>query len=146
MDTSKSFLEKFFYNDRLVILAGIGIVSVVAWIYMAGMNAGAGSQIATHTMHHWRAGNFVTHFVIGTGKTGKWKYQELLKVRSVRYRARIQTVMWSLLTRITESHRMYTSLKAAKTNSGIAAATGSLPGRVPNICRWSGLLNQYLRG
>ncbi|MFC1880154.1 DUF2182 domain-containing protein [Thermodesulfobacteriota bacterium] len=64
MDTSKSFLEKFFYNDRLVVLVGIGIVSIIAWIYMAGMNAGVGSQFSTHTIHHWQAGHFASHFVM----------------------------------------------------------------------------------
>jgi predicted metal-binding membrane protein len=64
MSSSKSLLEKFFDNDRFFVLAGIGIVSVIAWIYMAGMNPGTGSQFPAHSMHHWRAGDFVSHFVM----------------------------------------------------------------------------------
>jgi predicted metal-binding membrane protein len=66
MNTTKSLLEKFFYHDRLVVLAGIVIVSVIAWFYMAGLHGGVGSHLSMHPMQHWQAGDFISHFVMWT--------------------------------------------------------------------------------
>ena len=64
MNNSKSFLEKSLSNDRLIVLAGIAIVSVIAWMHMAGMTLESGFPVSHHAVHHWRFSNFSSHFVM----------------------------------------------------------------------------------
>jgi predicted metal-binding membrane protein len=64
MNNSKSFLEKSLSNDRLIVLAGIAIVSVIAWMHMAGMTFESGSLLSHHSGHHWSASTLLSHFIM----------------------------------------------------------------------------------
>ena len=55
-------LEKILNNDRLVIIAGIVIVSLIAWTYMAKMSVTTGSLISVHAAHVWKINDLVSHF------------------------------------------------------------------------------------
>ena len=64
MNSSKSLLEKSLSNDRLIILAGIAIVSVIAWMHMAGMTLERGHLVSHHSVDHWTISTFLSHFVM----------------------------------------------------------------------------------
>jgi predicted metal-binding membrane protein len=55
-------LEKILNNDRLIILAGIAVVSLIAWTYMADMSLGAGHLVSAHSAHAWNLHDLVSHF------------------------------------------------------------------------------------
>ena len=62
MNSSNSLLEKFLSNDRFIVLAGIVIVSIIAWMYMAEMYFSFGSTVSQHSVHHWSVRTFSSHF------------------------------------------------------------------------------------
>ena len=64
MNSSKSLLEKSLSNDRSIVLAGIAIVSVIAWMHMAGMTLESGSLLSHHSGHHWRVSTILSHFIM----------------------------------------------------------------------------------
>ena len=64
MNSPKSLLEKFLSNDRLIVLAGIAIVSLIAWMHMAGMSFRDESLLSHHSVFHWRARVFLSHFIM----------------------------------------------------------------------------------
>ena len=64
MDTSKSILEKSLSNDRLIVLAGIAIVSVISWAHMAGMTIEGQSLAPHHPVHHWSGSTLLSHFIM----------------------------------------------------------------------------------
>ena len=55
---------KILKNDRLIILAGIAVVSLISWTYMAKMSGIAGSSISIHGAHAWRINELVSHFIM----------------------------------------------------------------------------------
>ena len=57
-------LEKILNNDRLIIIAGIGVVSLIAWTYMAKMSMTTGSLISVHAAHPWKINDLVSHFIM----------------------------------------------------------------------------------
>jgi predicted metal-binding membrane protein len=64
MSSSKSLLEKCLSNDRLVVLAGIAIVSVIAWAHLAGMSSGVGTLLSHHSAHQWSMWLFISRFLM----------------------------------------------------------------------------------
>ena len=64
MSNPKSLLKISLSNDRLIVLAGIAITSVIAWMYMADMTSGVGSLVSHHSMHHWTVSTFLSHFAM----------------------------------------------------------------------------------
>ena len=57
-------LEKILNNDRLLIIAGIAIVSLIAWMYMVKMSVATGSLISVHAVHAWKIPDLISHFVM----------------------------------------------------------------------------------
>jgi predicted metal-binding membrane protein len=64
MNGSKPILEKFLSNERWIVLAAVAIVSLIAWLHMAGMSSWGGALITRHSVHHWNAGIFLSHFLM----------------------------------------------------------------------------------
>lgn len=57
-------LEKILKNDRLIIIAGIAVVSLISWTYMAKMTVTTGSLISVHAAHAWQINDLVSHFMM----------------------------------------------------------------------------------
>ena len=64
MSSSKSLLEKSLSNDRLIVLAGIAIVSVTALMHMAGTTLESGFLVSHHSVHHWTGSTFLSYFTM----------------------------------------------------------------------------------
>jgi len=64
MSSSKSIFEKSLSNDKLIVLVGIVLISVTAWMQMAGMSTGDGFLKSLHSLHHWRVSTFLSHFIM----------------------------------------------------------------------------------
>lgn len=64
MNKSNSTLEKFLSNDRLIVMAAIVIVSIIAWVHMAGMAFDSDNMVSHHSTHYWRVGTFSSHFIM----------------------------------------------------------------------------------
>jgi predicted metal-binding membrane protein len=57
-------LEKILKNDRLIIIAGIAVVSLITWTYMAKMFATAGSLTSVHAAHAWAMNDLASYFMM----------------------------------------------------------------------------------
>ena len=57
-------LEKILNNDRLIIIAGIAVVSLLSWTYMAKMSGNADVLESVHAIHFWNMNDLVSHFVM----------------------------------------------------------------------------------
>lgn len=55
-------LEKILKNDRLIIIAGIAVVSVIAWTYMVKVSVSVGQLISAPTPHAWNLNVLASHF------------------------------------------------------------------------------------
>ena len=57
-------LGKILNNDRLIIMAGIAVVSLISWMYMAKMSVATGSMISVHAAHLWNVHDLLSHFMM----------------------------------------------------------------------------------
>ena len=64
MNRSKSLLDKYLSNDRLIILTAIAFVSAIAWMHMAEMYFKSASAISGHSMQHWNVSTFSSYFTM----------------------------------------------------------------------------------
>jgi len=77
IDASPSSLERLIRRDRLVVGAGLVILTVVSWIYLAGMAGGLRSAAAQSEMHR----------AMGMPEMGAWGLRQLVAL----------CVMWSVM-------------------------------------------------
>jgi predicted metal-binding membrane protein len=57
-------LEKILKNDRLIIIAGIAVVSLISWTYLAKMSVSTGLLTSVHAAHTWKMNDLISHFIM----------------------------------------------------------------------------------
>lgn len=64
MKNKESVLEKHLNDDRRIILVGIGVVSLVAWIHLAGMSDNLSIHSVTIKSIPWQISHLISYFIM----------------------------------------------------------------------------------